>query len=274
MTMMCKEKLLDAVQGKELFSKRLKNKKFSFTSVVIDSNDVVAGSLFVPLLGQFQDGHIYVEAAVLKGATVVLVCSSSIEEFFSTYEKLNSLEVCIIAVENTLYALQALAAAYVREFPNLIKIAITGSSGKTTTKELIASVLKQKYNLVMTEGNLNSETGLPLSVLNIRKEHEVGVFEIGMNRTDEIAELTDVLFPHIAVITNVGTSHIGILGTKDEIAQQKKQIFKNFSNDSVAFIPEHDDYASFLAENVRGKIIYYGKRQTEGVSNPRFLGIR
>jgi UDP-N-acetylmuramoyl-tripeptide--D-alanyl-D-alanine ligase len=254
---MTKKVLIDAISGEELFANDQTNKQFSFSSVVTDSRDVQQGSLFVPLVGQNQDGHKYVEQAGKDGASVILVGKSSFSEYKEIYKNLVLIGVYIFAVENTLLALQMMAAAYVRQFPQLKKIAITGSSGKTTTKELIASVLKQKFNVVMTEGNLNSETGLPLSVFKIQKQHEVGVFEMGMNRKGEISELADVLFPNLAVITNIGTAHIGILGTKDAIAQEKKKIFKNFSNECVAFIP-NDEYKEYLSKNVPGKIVYYG----------------
>ena len=111
-----------------------------------------------------------------------------------------------------MYALQRLAASYVLKFPSLIRIGITGSSGKTTTKEIAVNVLSQKYSVVYNEGNLNSETGLPLSVFKIRENHQVGIFEMGMNRKGEISELASVLYPQYGIITNVGTAHIGILG--------------------------------------------------------------
>lgn len=109
--------------------------------------------------------------------------------------------------------MQKTAAAYVDKFPSLIKIGVTGSSGKTTTKEIAAAILSQKYSVVTNRGNFNSETGLPLSVFAIRKEHQVGIFEMGMNRVNEIGEIASVLKPRFAVITNIGTAHIGILGS-------------------------------------------------------------
>ena len=99
-------------------------------------------------------------------------------------------------------------------------------SGKTTTKEILASILREKYNVIATEGNFNSETGLPLSVFKIRAEHQVGVFEMGMNRKDEIGEIARVLAPNYAIITNIGNAHIGILGSRENIAEEKKKIFK------------------------------------------------
>ena len=118
----------------------------------------------------------------------------------------------------------------------------------------------------MNKGNLNSETGLPLSCFEIRSHHQVGVFELGMNRRGEMAEITGVLSPSLGVITNIGTAHIGILGSKDGIAQEKKQIFSNFSKDSVAFIPAMDSYKDFLKEGLAGKVVEYGPEMVSSVA--------
>lgn len=253
------DELLSGVDGKFIGSDKNKA-NFCFTSVVTDSRNVVAGSLFVPLIGQNQNGHNYVPAAVKNGATVIFIAESEFKAEMQIYRELsrNNEKLCVIVVENTLKALQDAAAAYVRKFPDLIKIGITGSSGKTTTKEMVVVVLKQKYNVVYTKGNFNSETGLPLSVFNIRKEHEVGVFEMGMNRKDEIGEIAAVLKPKYALVTNIGTAHIGILGSRKSIAIEKRKIFKYVPEDGVAFIPAEDDFADFLCENVRGKVVCFG----------------
>ncbi len=264
--------ILSAVNGK--FVGNEKNKaEFAFSSVTTDSRNVSDGSLFVPLIGQNQDGHKYIPSAVEKGASVIFIAeneyNSEPEKYDSLAEKKSSLS--FIVVKNTLKALQDAAAAYVEKFPSLIKVGITGSSGKTTTKEMVVSVLKQKFNVVYTKGNFNSETGLPLSVFNIRAEHEVGVFEMGMNRKDEIGEIAAVLKPKYALITNIGTAHIGILGSRKNIAIEKRKIFKYIPQDGVAFIPSEDDFAEFLGENVRGSIVYYGDSVPEEKSSAKYI---
>ena len=168
-------------------------------------------------------------------------------------------------MENTLRALQNAAEAYVRKFPRLIRCAVTGSSGKTTTKEITASILRQKFSVIATKGNFNSETGLPLSVFNIRESHELGLFEMGMNRVNEIGEIAQVFKPNYAIITNIGTAHIGILGSRQNIANEKKKIFKYIDSFGAAFIPENDDFASFLEKGVKGKVIKYGINADENV---------
>ena len=253
-TLLSFENLIDAVGGSLIGSK---SSSFCFSSAAIDSRKCVKNSLFVPLIGSVQNGHIYIRQALESGASVVFVANSELSENKANFENLaKEFNATFIAVENTMTALQKAAKRYVEQFPSLIKIGVTGSSGKTTTKEIIASVLSQKYSVVTNEGNLNSETGLPLSVFKIRAEHEVGIFEMGMNRRGEISEIASVLFPSIAVITNIGTAHIGILGTQDAIAEEKKMIFSNFSENCIGFVPENDKYASFL-QKVKDTVSYY-----------------
>lgn len=246
-----------------------------FSSVQTDSRLVEKDTLFVPLIGEFQDGHKYIPQAVEKGASCVFICLSNYEKnpaFFNEIHNSNP-EVNFIAVENNLTALQKAAGKYVEKFPSLIKVAVTGSSGKTTTKEILAAVLARKYRIVTNKGNLNSETGLPLSVFNIRKEHEAGVFEMGMNRENEIGEISAVLKAHYAIVTNIGTAHIGLLGSRDNIAREKAKVFDHFDSQSTGVIPFDDDYAEFLEKQIRGKCIHYGK-DTDSVKFIADLGLK
>jgi UDP-N-acetylmuramoyl-tripeptide--D-alanyl-D-alanine ligase len=164
----------------------------------------------------------------------------------------------LLVVEDTLGGLQQAAAYYLAQFPRLLRIGITGSSGKTTTKEIAAAIIGRERSVVMNQGNLNSETGLPLSVFKVRPHHQVGIFEMGMNRPGEIGELAQVLKPHIALITNIGSAHIGILGSKQAIAQEKKRIFSAFSGNERALIPEDDPHRDFLAAGIKGTVCFYG----------------
>lgn len=252
------EEVLSAVGG-ELLSGS--GNDFSFTSVATDSRNVKEGTLFVPLIGEFQDGHLYIPKAIENGASVIFV--SKKDDDILTLVLKNPL-VSFILVKNTLTALQNSAEKYVSKFPKLIKVSVTGSSGKTTTKELLTSILKQKYNVISNVGNLNSETGLPLSVFNIRPEHELGLFEMGMNRENEIGEISKVFKPNYGVITNIGTAHIGLLGNRENIAREKKKIFDHVDSKGVCVIPKNDDFEEFLAKDLKGKVVFYGN----GV-NPR-----
>ena len=279
-TLLTKEETLNACSGNLIFA----SGEFYFSSVETDSRNVKQGSFFVPLIGEFQDGHKFIPQAVENGATCVFVAEDVYQknpEYFLESWKKNQ-KVNYICVKNTLTALQNIAEKYVSKFPNLIKLAITGSSGKTTSKEMLVGLLSQKYNLIYNQGNFNSETGLPLSVFNIRKNHELGIFEMGMNRQNEISEISKVLKAQYALITNIGTAHIGILGSRQNIAQEKSNVFnylslyKEKNQNAVAFIPEDDDFCDFLSEKAKSlgaKIVYYGENSNSDISDVKDLGI-
>ncbi|MDR0643858.1 MAG: UDP-N-acetylmuramoyl-tripeptide--D-alanyl-D-alanine ligase [Treponema sp.] len=228
-----------------------------FSACCVDSRKAVQDSLFFALEGERDDGHRFVNAAFAGGAVGAVVSKGKVEALKPCAD---SYGASLFAVDNTLKALQSVAGAYLAKFPNLLKIGITGSSGKTTVKEITACIFageKGWEKVVMNRGNLNSETGLPLSVFEVGPDHVVGVFEMGMNRKGEIAELAQVLKPNIALITNIGTAHIGTLGGKNAIAAEKKEIFSLFTGKETALIPNSDEYRDFLAEGVKGKVVFY-----------------
>ncbi len=270
--LMTLDALLQAVQGTLLYTGT--SAKAGFASVAIDSRKVAKASLFVALPGSVQDGHQYIAAAFTAGASIVLMQEDRLGTFKDrTIAAAQQQEGAVIVVPDTLRALQKAAKAYLDQYPALLKIGITGSSGKTTVKELTAAILGQEKQIVMNEGNLNSETGLPLSVFSVRPEHEIGVFEMGMNRRGEISELAAVLNPDIALITNIGTAHIGILGSKDAIAEEKKAIFSQFNGKQIGLIPEYDAYADFLQRAVNGQVKCYGPRSTGSFGGGRTKGL-
>jgi UDP-N-acetylmuramoyl-tripeptide--D-alanyl-D-alanine ligase len=247
---------LRAAVNAEVFGVWETGENRGFSSVCIDSREVQEGALFVCLAGTGQDGHQYAESAFQAGAGAVLAEREKVGAFdlariAETYKK------PVFAVDNTLRALQDAARAYLEKFPRLLRIGVTGSSGKTTVKEIAASILGRGKSVIMNKGNLNSETGLPLSVFETRAEHAIGVFEMGMNRSGEIGELSRVLKPHIALITNIGAAHIGVLGSKDAIAAEKKAVFSQFTGAETALIPASDPYKDFLAQGVKGKVVFY-----------------
>jgi UDP-N-acetylmuramoyl-tripeptide--D-alanyl-D-alanine ligase len=251
----------------------LRAEQGGFSSVSIDSRPVQNGGLFVALPGSVHDGHAFVEQAFKNGAAAALVERRKVETF-NLASLAKTMGKVIIIVENSLRGLQDAARVYLRQFPRLLKIAITGSAGKTTTKEITAAIAGVEKNTVMNPGNYNSETGLPLAAFNVRSCHEVGVFECGMNRAGEIAELAAVLNPDVALITNIGSAHIGILGSKQAIAEEKKNIFSLMDNESsVALIPADSSFRDFLAEDVRGKVSFYGENTFTELGGVRDLGL-
>jgi len=265
---------LSQILGARLFTGGGQPRAEGFSSVCIDSRNAEAGALFVALRGESLDGHRFVEAAFKAGAAGALVDSAAMEDsslgLAALAEKNGGI---LIAVENTLRAFQDAARAYIEQFPNLLRIGITGSSGKTTTKEIAVAIAKNEKQVVMNEGNLNSETGLPLSVFNVRSHHEVGIFEAAMNHPGEMADLARVLNPHIALITNIGSAHIGLLGSRDAIAAEKKKLFCEFTGENTAFIPAEDEYREFLAKDVRGRKVFYGASSLSGLRGFTDMGL-
>ena len=243
-----------------------------FSSVAIDSRNVTEGCLFFALEGSVCDGHMFVKDAFASGARAAVVEESRLESFDLVNAAKNARKELII-VEDTLKGLQDSAGIYLKKFPKLLRVGITGSTGKTTTKEITAAIFAREKNTVMNMGNLNSVTGLPISVFNVRPSHEVGIFELGANHKGEISTLASVFKPNIALITNIGLAHIENFGTKDEIVNEKKCIFNDMTENDVALIPKDDEYAQTLSLGVTGKIKFYGNDLFGELEGTRSLGL-
>ena len=202
------------------------------TGVTTDSRAVQPGQLFIPLVGERFDGHAYIAKALDGGAAG---CLTAREPETLLPGKL------YIRVADTRLALKALASWYRDKF-DLPVVQVTGSAGKTTTKEMIASVLSQRYNTLRTEGNFNNDIGAPLTLLRLMPEHQAAVIETGMNHFGEIRYLGEMVRPDIAVITNVGDAHIENLGnTRQGILQAKCEIFENLTPEGIAVLNGDDE---------------------------------
>ncbi len=244
-----------------------------FSSVSIDSRKTSSASLFVALKGENQDGHIFIEDSLKAGSSLVLLSSCEAEKNRAKYEGLfKDYGATFISVDNTLFALQTASKFYLEKIGLSLKIGVTGSSGKTTVKELLGAIFSKLDKTFVSFGNLNSETGLPLSIFELRSEHRIGVFEMGMNRKGEIAELSAILRPDVAVITNIGTAHVGMLGNIENIAKEKKEIFSHFSSHCVGFVPE-GEFAQFLKDVPEGKMVLVSKELIEGFEGAKMNGI-
>ncbi|HTX72700.1 MAG TPA: Mur ligase family protein, partial [Rectinemataceae bacterium] len=245
-------------------------------SVFVDSRSVQRQGLFVALPGERSDGHAYIADALRAGASCVLARSDRREAAGQAWREAageGTAGRAMLLVPDSLKALQVLAREHRRRFPSLFRVGITGSSGKTTTKECAASALGRGRSLVLNPGNLNSDIGLSLSVFAMSAGHEIAVFEMGMNRRGEMDELAEIYEPDLALITNIGTAHIGILGSRDEIAKEKKRIFSRFDGRQEGLVWEEDEYRQFLKEGVRGRILEYGPKSTTGFRAARDLGL-
>ncbi len=253
------------------------NAEASIVSVAADSRQVEEGSLFAALPGERADGHDFIAQALATGASCVLARSERRESLMAGLAgakgALEAGKASIVFVDEVLAALQALAREHRSRHPGLYRVGITGSSGKTTTKECAAAILGRSRRLVLNEGNLNSDIGLSISMFSIRSEHEIGVFEMGMNRKGEMGELAAVYEPDLALITNVGTAHIGILGSRQAIAEEKKMIFSRFTGEQLALVREDEEQKALLVEGLKGKLREFGARSTSGFRGARDLGL-
>jgi UDP-N-acetylmuramoyl-tripeptide--D-alanyl-D-alanine ligase len=227
-------------------------------SFFIDSRSVPAGGMFVPLKGENTDGHRFLAAALDAGA-VAAFCSP--EAWVADGLSFLRPGKAVVVVENVLDALAAFAAAHLDAFPSTLRIGITGSNGKTTTKEMMAACLSVFGPTYFTQGNFNSEIGLPLTALGMDKGFSFAVFEMGINHRGEMDALASVVRPLLSLITNVGTAHIGIIGSQQEIALEKKKIFSRSGSVAVAVLPAEDRFFPVLADGFEGAVKVFGRNQ-------------
>lgn len=230
-----------------------------FFSCFVDSREVTENSLFVALAGEKSDGHLFLLDAAKNGASIFIVEKKRLP---STMENsLTSQGKALVVVEDSLLALQQLATAHVKKFPNLIKIGITGSSGKTTTKEILFSLLSVKYNTFKTFKNLNSEIGLPLMALSIESTHQVAILEMGIDHVGEMEKLVSIFDPDYALITSIGTAHIGRFGSQEILSNEKGKIFSRFGKKNFALVNRLDNLALKEKEKYEGTTICYGLQE-------------
>lgn len=229
------------------------NPDAKFDGFEIDSRNCRDGSLFVALVGKHRNGNSYVESAWNKGASVALGLSN-----FKHPEPPSA--KTLICVEDTFKALWMLADHSRNLINDLDVVGITGSNGKTTTKEILKSILVSWLGdkVLVTKGNYNSDIGLPLVLMDLKSHHQMAVLELGMNRIGEIAFLTELARPKISVVTNIGTAHIGHLGSLSEIAKEKKAIFNSATSSSVAVVGENEPWRSFLLDGFPGEVRTFG----------------
>lgn len=196
---------------------------------VIDSRLVEKGDLFIPVKGERVDGHKFIPDVFDKGALAVL-----------SEHRLSDAKGPYILVDSTLDAMKRLAEYY-RKSLDIKVVGITGSVGKTSTKEMIASVLSQRYRVLKTEGNFNNEIGLPLTIFRIKKEHQIAVLEMGISEFGEMHRLARMANPDVCVITNIGLCHLENLGTRDGILKAKTESFAHLTPDGIAVLNGDDD---------------------------------
>ena len=241
--------LLKATQG-ECLAGELSQ---TFKGISINSRTLEPEELFFCIHGDRFDGHEFLnEVAEKKAAGVVISDRTKLEESLIRQSGL-----FVVAVPDTLHALQELAG-YHRDQFNVHMIGVTGTNGKSTTKEMIASVVKMQYPTLKTEGNLNNHIGVPLTLFGLKKTHEAAVVEMGMSAAGEIKRLAEIAKPQIGVITNISQAHMLQLKTLKDIQAAKGELFQSLSPENTAIVNADDPLVYELAEQLRARVITFG----------------
>jgi UDP-N-acetylmuramoyl-tripeptide--D-alanyl-D-alanine ligase len=218
----------------------------TFYGISTDSRLIKKGNLFVALKGDKFDGHDFIRTVIKEGAIGILAHDE---------EKINQIpagkKIAVIKVADTLLALGDLAHVWRKKF-SINVIGLTGSSGKTTTKEMIAAIIGRKKNILKTEGNLNNLIGLPQTIFRLTDKHELMVLEMGTNTRGEIKRLTQIADPDIGLITNIGPAHLAGFGSMDVVREEKSDLFFNMSPSGIAIINLDDKAVATAAEKWRG----------------------
>ena len=240
--------------------------RMELKGISIDSRNIKEGELFVAIKGERFDGHDFVPDAMKRGAWGALVERTSLEKKFSSLGSLKN----ILPVEDTLYALQEMSYMH-RKKHQIPVVGITGSNGKTTTKEMLACILKQKGPVLKNEGNLNNHIGVPLTLLKMNADHRSAAVEMGMSAAGEIDLLSRLVAPTVGVITNIGPAHLEFFSGMDKIAEAKGELLANLSPDATAVLNADDPYGIALKSAFSGRIMTFGIEKKADVSASRIV---
>ncbi len=219
------------------------------TRISTDSRTLQAGDLFVPIRGEKFDGRRFIEQAAERGASGALVeneWSGNVPASFA-----------LIRVADTLIGYQQIAAGYRRSLP-LKVIAITGSNGKTSTKDFVAAALGRRFRVTKTEGNFNNHVGLPRTILEANSQDEIAVWELGMNHPGEIAALAAIAQANTGIITNIGIAHIEFMGSQEAIAEEKGALAAAIGEEGTVILNAEDRFSESIARRTRAKIVLAG----------------
>ncbi|MBE0069011.1 UDP-N-acetylmuramoyl-tripeptide--D-alanyl-D-alanine ligase [Thermoanaerobacterium thermosaccharolyticum] len=237
------KEIIDATGGKLLSG----DINLTISGISTDSRTIKEGELFIPLKGENFNGEMFVEDALKIG-------SASLTESVNNVGRYNK---PVIFVDNTKEALHKIAKYYREKF-QIPFIAVTGSNGKTTTKDMIYDVLSMKYNVLKTQGNFNNEIGLPLTIFRLNKKHDMAIVEMGMSGFGEIRRLKNIADPNVAVYTNIGVAHIEKLGSRENILKAKSELVENFKEGYTVILNADDDMLVKLTNKKGPQYITYG----------------
>ena len=249
------EALLTATHGRLISPGRTS----TFSTIGIDSRTIVPDAVFVAIRGDRFDGHDFIEGVIQKGIRAVILNHSRRETLAGIIS--DHPEVTFISVEDTTRALGDLAA-FLRRKSRVHVVALTGSNGKTTTKEMIAAVLGTRFQTLKTQGNLNNHIGLPLTLFNLTEGDEWAVLEMGMNHFGEIQTLTEICSPDIGVVTNVAEAHLEGLGSIQGVAEAKGELPRTLGKDATLILNGEDPHVADMGKHTAAKVIYAGFSKT------------
>ncbi len=238
-----------AQQISEILGSPLLGSEADVRGVFTDTRTPIEGGAFFALRGENFDGDLFAEAALISGASVAVV-----HEWKSGEVPAGK---AVIIVPDTLFALQRLAHWW-RSQLDIPVVCITGSNGKTSTKDFTTAVLSQKFNVNATKGNLNNHIGLPLTVLATAKEHTAAVYEIGMNHGGELSPLCEIARPQFGVITNIGSAHIEFFGSREAIAEEKGTLARYLPEDGLLITPAGCDFNEYFRARTRARLVSVG----------------
>jgi UDP-N-acetylmuramoyl-tripeptide--D-alanyl-D-alanine ligase len=214
----------------------------------IDSRTIQPGQLFFAVKGDRFDGHDFVEQAIQRGAVAAIIRKDALPRYENPKQ--------LLTVDDTLHALQRLASA-VRKLWGKLVVGVTGSAGKTTTKEAIAHVLSKRFRVLKSEGNFNNHFGLPLMLLKLEPEHDIAVIEMGMSRAGEITALAKIAQPEVGVVTNVAPVHLEYFASVADIARAKYELIASLPSSGTAVLNADDEYVSQFGRDFKGKVMMY-----------------
>ena len=258
------EEVIHAVNGQLLHG----SSKVRIRRIWTDSRTSRAGDLFVALRGPNFDGHRYVGDAITRGAVGAIVQQSAWRRISSRIRRIASsashVPVVIIGVHDPLRAYQDLAAVHRRQF-HIPVVAITGSTGKTTTKEMVSHILSKRWRLLKTQGNFNNSIGVPRTLLGLNQRHEAAVIEMGVDQEGQTTRLCEIANPALGVITNVGTDHLEFFGNLEGSARAKAELLANLPNDGVVMLNADDDYFDRFSREATCPVVSYGISQKADV---------
>lgn len=257
MTLFSGEEVREVIGGRVLRGDGADWGKQRVRRICLDTRSLRQGDLFVAIRGERFDGHDFVETALARGAVGAIVFDSYDVSLCAGKPLSRRIGPVILGVPDPLYAYQQLAA-YVRRRFHIPVVAVTGSNGKTTTKEMVASVMAHRWKILKTEGNLNNRLGVPQTMFRLNAQHQGAVIEMGVDNVGQTTRLCEIADPTIGIITNIGPDHLEFFGSMDVSAQAKAELLDCLPKNGTAILNADDSYYDYLAARARCRVVSFG----------------